>query len=184
MREGGGSIVAYEAWLDTGDEELLEAIRAYNEEDCRSTASLRDWIAEQIRPEAAAQFGVDFDELARPEEEEVRGPPEWLAAAEQLIARLTEQLPAEDQPHTPFQRERRLLSQLLLYHRREGKPGWWRFFDLRGKPVSELLEDRDVLACLVRDESIEPTLHKRLAALHIHFPASGVPSGQRSGART
>ena len=44
VREGGGSIVAYETWLETGDDELLEAIRAYNEEDCRSTLSLRDWL--------------------------------------------------------------------------------------------------------------------------------------------
>ena len=34
VREGGGSIVAYETWLETGDDDLLEAIRAYNEEDC------------------------------------------------------------------------------------------------------------------------------------------------------
>ncbi len=32
VQEGGGSIVAYETWLETGDAELLEAIRAYNEE--------------------------------------------------------------------------------------------------------------------------------------------------------
>jgi predicted RecB family nuclease len=171
VREGGGSIVAYEAWLDSGDDELLEAIRAYNEEDCRSTASLRDWIAEQMRPEAAAQFGVDFDELAKPEDEEVRGPPEWLAEVEQLIARLTEGLPAEDLPHTPLQRERRLLSQLLLYHRREGKPGWWRFFDLRGKPVVELIDDRDALAGLELDRSIAPVPYKRSLEYSFRFPA-------------
>ena len=37
IREGGGSIVAYEQWLESGDATLLEAIRAYNEDDCRST---------------------------------------------------------------------------------------------------------------------------------------------------
>jgi predicted RecB family nuclease len=171
VREGGGSIVAYEAWLDTGNQELLEAILAYNEEDCRSTASLRDWIAEQMRPEAAAEFGVDFDELTKPEDEEVHGPPEWLAAVEELIARLTERLPAEDQPHSPPQRERRLLSQLLLYHRREGKPGWWRFFDLRGKPVSELIDDRDALACLELDRSIPPVPYKKSLEYTFRFPA-------------
>ena len=51
---------------------LLEAIRAYNEEDCRSTASLfATGSLDEMRPEAAAQFGVDFDELreARAEDE-------------------------------------------------------------------------------------------------------------------
>lgn len=171
VREGGGSIVAYEAWLDSGDDELLEAIRAYNEEDCRSTASLRDWIDEQMRPEAAAQFGVDFDELAKPADEEEHGPPEWLPEVEELIARLCEGLPAEDRPHTRLQQERRLLSQLLLYHRREGKPGWWRFFDLRGKPVSELMDDRDALAGLELDQSIAPTPYKRSLDYTFRFPA-------------
>ena len=39
VREGGGSIVAYERWLETGDPGVLEAIRAYNEEDCAPRAS-------------------------------------------------------------------------------------------------------------------------------------------------
>ena len=47
MREGGGSIVAYETWLATHDAELLEAIRAYNEEDCTSTLSLRNWLLDE-----------------------------------------------------------------------------------------------------------------------------------------
>ena len=33
-----------------GDDELLEAIRAYNEEDCRSTLSLRDWLLDDDAP--------------------------------------------------------------------------------------------------------------------------------------
>jgi predicted RecB family nuclease len=171
VREGGGSIVAYEAWLDSGDEQLLEAIRAYNEEDCRSTASLRDWIHDQMRPDAAAQFGVDFDELAKPQDEESHGPPEWLADVEALIARLAVGLPGEDEPHTPLQRERRLLSQLLLYHRREGKPGWWRFFDLRGKPISELIDDRDALAGLELDRSVAPKPYKQSLDYTFRFPA-------------
>jgi predicted RecB family nuclease len=171
VREGGGSIVAYEAWLDSGDEHLLEAIRAYNEEDCRSTASLRDWIGDQMRPEAAAEYGVDFDDLAKPQDEENHGPPEWMADVEALIERLTEGLPGEDEPHTPLLRERRLLSHLLLYHRREGKPGWWRFFDLRGKPVSDLIDDRDALAGLELDQSVAPTPYKQSLDYTFGFPA-------------
>jgi uncharacterized protein len=64
VREGGGSIVAYERWLATGDDALLEAIRTNNEEDCRSTLALREWLVDTMRPEAAAELGVDFDALA------------------------------------------------------------------------------------------------------------------------
>jgi uncharacterized protein len=46
----GGSVVAYEEWRRTGDDAILEEIRAYNEVDCVSTEELRDWLV-SIRPE-------------------------------------------------------------------------------------------------------------------------------------
>ena len=150
MREGGGSIVAYETWLENRDDELLEAIRAYNEEDCRSTLALRDWLWNAMRVEAAAEFGVDFAELAEPEPDERRPPPEWLPEVEALIARL-----GADDP------ERELLAYLLLYHRREGKPGWWRYFDLRGKTLDELVDERDAIGLLELDASVPPLPVKR-----------------------
>ena len=171
VREGGGSIVAYETWLESGDEDLLEAIRAYNEEDCRSTRSLRDWLAGAMRREAAAQFGVDFGELREPEPEEVRGPPDWLPGVQALAERLSAKLPAQGEDDTAPQAERRLLSHLLLYHHREAKPAWWRYFDLRGKPLPDLIDDRDALAGLVRDDSRPPAPHKRSLDYAFTFPA-------------
>ena len=169
VREGGGSIVAYEAWLETGAPDLLEAIRAYNEEDCRSTASLRDWLQNEMLPEAAAEFDVDFADYADPEPHVDYGAPEWLPDVLALIDRLTTGPPA-DRPAVDLA-ERELLGDLLLYHRRESKPGWWRYFDLRGKPVSDLIEDRDAIAGLVRDESILPTQFKRSLDYTFTFPA-------------
>ena len=77
-----------------GDDELLEAIRAYNEEDCTSTLSLRDWLLDAMLPAAEAQFGVDFDDLREPEPEEEHGPPKWMPDALALIEPLTLGLPA------------------------------------------------------------------------------------------
>ncbi|MEK6272844.1 MAG: TM0106 family RecB-like putative nuclease [Actinomycetota bacterium] len=171
VREGGGSIVAYETWLETQDPELLEAIRAYNEEDCRSTLSLRDWLLEKMRPEAEAELGVDFEDYRTPEPEEEHGPPPWMADAQALIDGLEDGLPADSSEDTTDQAERRLISNLLLYHRREGKPTWWRHFDLRGKPVSELIDERDALAGLVRDESLPPVPVKRSLEYAFTFPA-------------
>ena len=67
-----------------------------------------------------------------------------------LIEPLTDGLPAHDED-TPI-RLSVAWSHLLLYHRREGKPAWWRYFDLRGKPLDELLDDRDAigLSCPTR----------------------------------
>ena len=90
-----------------------------------------------MRPEAEAQFGVDFDELREPEPEESTRPPAWMPDVAALIERLRgpRRGPRGD---TPEQAERRLLAHLLLYHRREGKPQWWRYFDLRGKTARRI----------------------------------------------
>jgi uncharacterized protein len=149
VREGGGSIVTYEAWLETGEQSLLEAIRAYNEEDCASTASLRDWLVSRMRPEAEAELGVDFSTL-EPGEQEATTPPAWLPDMEVLIARLTSSLPPDPAEDDADQAERRLLAQLLLYHRREGKPEWWRWFELRKMSLVDLEHERDALSGLVR----------------------------------
>jgi predicted RecB family nuclease len=170
VREGGGSIVAYETWLQTGDPDLLDAIRAYNEEDCRSTRSLRDWLLEEMRPEAELEFGVAFADLREPEPEEEHGPPDWMADVRALVDRLMAGLPADGDDDSPADAERRLLAHLLLYHHREGKPDWWRYFDLRGKPLSDLVDDRDALAGLVRDESRAPVAYKRSLDYSFTFP--------------
>jgi len=170
VREGGGSIIAYEAWLDTGEPELLDAIRTYNEEDCLSTLSLRDWVLDTMRPAAEAQFQVNFDDYREPEPKEDHGPPAWMPDALALIEPLTADLAAHWDDDTPDQAERRLLSHLLLYHHREGKPTWWRYFDLRGKPLAELLDERDAVAGLVPDPSRPPTPYKRSLDYFFSFP--------------
>jgi predicted RecB family nuclease len=166
VREGGGSIVVYENWLQTSDSGLLESIRAYNEEDCRSTMALRRWLEEAMRPEAAAEFKVDFSTLTA-EEEEDRGPPDWMPNVLALIEQLRQPQPGDTEDAAA---ERELLANLLLYHHREGKPGWWRYFDLRGKPIMDLIEDRDAVAGLMRDEAIPPTPWKQSLDYVFSFP--------------
>jgi predicted RecB family nuclease len=170
VRDGGGSIIAYETWLETADDALLEAIRAYNEEDCASTLSLRDWLVATMRPAAAAEFGIDFDDLREPEPEEEHGPPTWMPDVLDLLEPLTEGLPAHGDVDDPDEAERRLLSHLLLYHWREGKPTWWRYFDLRKKPMDELLDDRDAIAYLEPDLAHPPEAVKKSFDYRFTFP--------------
>ncbi len=42
--KGDDSILEYLAWLEDGDHTHLERIIAYNEEDCRATLAIRDWL--------------------------------------------------------------------------------------------------------------------------------------------
>ena len=47
VRSGIGAVLAYENWMRTPDDALLESIAAYNDDDCRATLALRDWLVEQ-----------------------------------------------------------------------------------------------------------------------------------------
>ena len=170
VREGGGSIVAYEQWLESGANELLESIRAYNEEDCRSTLSLRDWLAEEMRPEAERELGIDFAGLARPEVEPEHEGPGWLPAVTELADRLGEGLPAEALEDDPEQARRRLLAHLLLYHHRESKPEWWRYFDLREMSLDDLYWERDAIAGITADPSEPPRERKASFEYAFRFP--------------
>ncbi|KYC37058.1 recombinase B [Scytonema hofmannii PCC 7110] len=41
---GAKCIYWYDQWLQTGDRALLEVIQRYNEDDCRATRSVKDWL--------------------------------------------------------------------------------------------------------------------------------------------
>lgn len=54
---GAKCIYWYDQWLQTGDRALLEIIQRYNEDDCRATRSVKDWLVEFIRDNQRASFG-------------------------------------------------------------------------------------------------------------------------------
>jgi uncharacterized protein len=147
ITDGGSSIVVYEEWLEHGDPQLLEDIRAYNELDCRSTLGLRDWLEER-RTELAAATGQ-----AVPRPPAVDGAPsaavvdadaEHAAAAAALVAGL----PEDPAARTDEQRARQLLADLLGWHRREERPAWWAWFERRESTDDELVADREAIGGL------------------------------------
>ena len=170
VREGGGSIVAYEGWLSTGEQALLDAIRAYNAEDCTSTRHLRDWLVDRMTPEAAHEFDVDFTDLRTPDPEEPHTPPEWLREVERRVDALMAGLGADPDADDDSQAERRLLAHLLLYHYREDKPKWWRYFDLRATPAEELVDDLDAIVGLERDLGTPPSPIAKSLLYRFSFP--------------
>jgi predicted RecB family nuclease len=48
---GAKCIYWYDQWLETGDRSLLELIQRYNEDDCRATRGLKDWLANFLESE-------------------------------------------------------------------------------------------------------------------------------------
>jgi uncharacterized protein len=60
---GAQAICWYSQWLETGDEQFLTEIVLYNEDDCRATYHVKDWLtqflqqqAEQTQPLIACGF--------------------------------------------------------------------------------------------------------------------------------
>jgi len=47
---GAQSICWYNTWAETGDRDYLEAILRYNEDDCRATYRIKDWLARFAEP--------------------------------------------------------------------------------------------------------------------------------------
>ncbi|ABA24462.1 conserved hypothetical protein [Trichormus variabilis ATCC 29413] len=46
---GAKCIYWYDQWLETGDRTLLEIIIRYNEDDCRATRKVKDWLVEFVQ---------------------------------------------------------------------------------------------------------------------------------------
>jgi predicted RecB family nuclease len=130
---GGESVNAYETWLESGDDALLDGIRDYNEEDCVSLLELHRWLLERRPADLPWRLPPDQREPTE-EAEERRGEREQvrdalLAGAEEGDANW-------------------LLAHLLDYHRREEKPQWWEYFFHGNLDQEELIEDGDTVGGL------------------------------------
>ena len=151
---GGESAVAFEEWLETRDDSILEGIRAYNEEDCRSLYELHRWLLDLRPPELPWREPPEPRELS----EEAR---ERLDERAELEARLLEGAD-EREP-------RWLLAHLLEYHRREEKPQWWQYFHHKSLGEDELVEDTDTIGAI--ELAGEPVRDKRSFVYTLAFPA-------------
>jgi AAA domain/RNase_H superfamily len=162
VKSGNDAVLSFERYLEDGDASLLDDIEAYNEEDCRATLELRDWLLEQ-REQAQAEFGVEIPFRPPPEEREQ---PEDMAAELGETARLRDALLSGAEPGDDCW----LLAQLVDYHRREARPGWWWYFRRRQMTDEELLEDGEAIAGLEWD-GVEPTTVSRSLEYGFTFPA-------------
>jgi predicted RecB family nuclease len=137
LREATVYLIAFDAALEdgtaTGDPDRRRLVAGYNEDDCRSTLALRDWL-EARRTELAERLGAD---LPRPTVAE-----EPRATEDREVTRIREALLASGDP------AKALLADLIDWHRREAKPAWWRYFYLRTLSSQELIGEPDALGGL------------------------------------
>jgi uncharacterized protein len=127
-------------------EHVKSVVRAYNEDDCRSTAHLRDWL-EQLR----RQLVVDGTEVPRPESGEVAASEnitDWIIKIRELEGRLTAGLPDDLGERNEEQQARWILANILDWHRRELKAAWWEYFRLSDLSADEMRDERAGLSGL------------------------------------
>ena len=154
LRDAGSSIAEFEEWLELGegdrpDSPILKSIETYNQDDVLSTQRLRDWL-ETLRGELATVTG---QQVPRPAPLSPEAPPqlsEANARVQEVVDRLTHDVPTDPNERTDGQQASWLLAQLLSWHRREAKVAFWEFFNRMGMDDAELAADREALG------SIEP----------------------------
>jgi uncharacterized protein len=160
VRTAADSIVAYEQWRRLGDGQLLQQVASYNEADCRSTRSLRDWLL-SLRPPATPWFEAGAGEEPDPKRNERRREDERHAT--DTLARLL-QAPADELPF------RRVIGDLLEFHRREAKPDWWAMFHRQEMTEEELIDDAECIGGLCRDRATPPARAGRSTIHTFRFP--------------
>jgi predicted RecB family nuclease len=133
VTSGTRAVLAYEHWMATRAAARLEEIAAYNEEDCRATLALRDWLLEH-RP-GDARWATSPE--ARPVDVDRRKTDAGREALRQALL-------AGESAGSP----RWLVAELLEYHRREARPAWWWFYQRCEMSADELFEDGEAIGRL------------------------------------
>lgn len=147
------SIVEYERWCTSREDSILDSIAAYNKHDCVSTAHMHRWL-EKIRPKETAYGNADDEDdddgkVIRNADREV------LQARKINLARRVRLTSHGDETL------RDLVAELLWFHQRAQKPGWWAVFERQTWSDEELTDDAECIGGITRDQKVAPTPVKR-----------------------
>lgn len=126
------SIVRYAQWIESAEPQsweqssILRGIRDYNEDDCKSTAELTDWLRLLIKEQRIPEAQISCDP-----------PPEIKTPTPEILAKLDLIRQLRDRGDLISV----ALGDLVDFHRREQKPMWWRMFDRAEATPEELRDD-------------------------------------------
>ena len=139
------SIVVYERWRTSADPALLESIRAYNEDDCRSTWQLREWLL-GLRPAGMPWLSISAADDAK--KKPARTKSDKTIKLENDLADYYRRLVSHPENPALLKELAELIHQLLDFYRRADKPVWWALFDRQDAEYEELIDDPEVIAGL------------------------------------
>ena len=167
LQDATAYLIAFDADLEEGTaEQNIEGQRGvagYNEDDCRATLVLRDWLEER-RAELASTIGVDLPRPAVGEEAHGVQDPEVAHLKTQLLDRI----PEDSERRRPEEKAKALLADLLEWHRREAKPAWWQYFRRKELSSADLVGEREAIGGLTGGEVIDHV--KKSVVRRFSFP--------------
>jgi predicted RecB family nuclease len=148
--------------------EIVKTTEDYNEDDCRATHALHEWL-EEVRTELTKK-GKSFE---RPESktgeasEEVQQQDTWSAA---VFSSLIANVPGDRSTWTEEDKVRWLLAHQIDYFRREDKSAWWEFFRVHELEPDDLLGERKALTGLKYVGEVPKTGRERNVTHRYTFP--------------
>ncbi len=144
LRVAGASLAIANVALESNapdvlTDEIRASIAGYNEDDCRSTQSLRDWL-ETVRA-SMVERGVTVPRPGEKDDDAPEALSERDQRAEAARALLLAGLPPEASEPSHQGRWRWLLAYLVDWHRREMKAAWWEHYRIRDVASDELFDE-------------------------------------------
>jgi predicted RecB family nuclease len=145
--------------LDLITPEVRGVVAGYNEDDCRSTSELRNWL------ESLRSGLIDMGTVVPRPQPEDGTPPENVAGrvrrADALRQVLLEDVPPDATERTADQHGHWLLAYLLDWHRRENSAGWWEYYRLRDLAEDDLFDEPKAVAAIRFEGRVDVVLNKR-----------------------
>ena len=166
--------------LQSLDKQTLKATEDYNEDDCRATQALHEWL-EEIRTKAIASG----KEITRPVIGEPEVNPELKdqeMRSAQLYSSLISSLGEDRLTWSDEERAKWLLAHQLDYFRRESKSAWWEHFRLQKMEDDDLIDERKGITGLTFVEEV-PSKKKGTLPVHRYkFPSQemGISIGDQT----
>lgn len=157
VKKATDSIVVYEQWCESKEPALLESIRQYNEDDCRSTWQLREWLL-SIRPSDLNWYSSSTEKAVEASPTKSKGDKTIKLEAE--LAIFHQRLVVNPENSNLDLSFAELVDSVLDFYRRANRPVWWSIFERQGTELDLLLDDPETIAGMHSPEDLGNKLYR------------------------
>jgi predicted RecB family nuclease len=160
MHDANSALTKLSSCIELNDIQLIDdatknVVEGYNKDDCNATEALRTWL-EKLRAELV-ENGTEIPRPLLPEVTVKEELDERAKKVQQLIEKLTHDVPVDLSERTEEQQARWLLAYMLDWHRREEKAVWWEFFRLKDLTPDDLVNEKAAVSRLIFLETVDQT---------------------------